>query len=115
MNFKHLTVVVGSVLLLSSAAISQSAYSTQVAQRNTNQQTQPSRTPPANAQPVRQPTKGEGCACPYDLNAQGNQCGRNSSWSKPGGKSPICYTTDKQSSSNLFTPGNNEAFSFNAL
>jgi hypothetical protein len=112
MNLKHLTVAVGSVLLLSSAAISQSAFSTQIAGKN--QQTQPTRTPPANAKPVRQATKGQGCLCPYDLDKDGNPCGRRSSWSRPSGKSPVCYTSDNQSSSSLFAPQSNETFSLNA-
>ncbi len=112
MNIKHLTLAVGSLLLLSSAAISQSAFSTQIAGKN--QQTQPTRTPPANAKPVRQATKGQLCLCPYDLDKRGNLCGGRSSWSKPSGKTPVCYTTDRQSSSSLFAPQSNEAFSFNA-
>jgi hypothetical protein len=110
MNLKHLTLAVGSLLLLSSAAISQSAFSTLIAGKN--QQTQPTRTPPTNAKPVRQATNGQKCLCPYDLDKEGNLCGRRSSWSRPNGKSPICYTTDNQSS--LFAPQSNKTLSFNA-
>ncbi|MDX2216921.1 MAG: YARHG domain-containing protein [Oculatellaceae cyanobacterium bins.114] len=41
--------------------------------------------------PSRQPTSGQGCDCPYDVDAAGRQCGRRSAYSRPGGASPICY------------------------
>lgn len=34
------------------------------------------------------------CPCPYSRMKNGRMCGRNSAWSKPGGKSPLCYETD---------------------
>ena len=34
------------------------------------------------------------CACPYDTAADGSKCGARSAWSKSGGKSPVCYTTE---------------------
>lgn len=32
-----------------------------------------------------------GCDCPYDYDVNGNQCGDRSAWSRPGGRTPICY------------------------
>lgn len=47
---------------------------------------------PALAQvPSRQPTSGQGCQCPYDIDAAGRRCGGRSAYSRPGGASPICY------------------------
>lgn len=34
------------------------------------------------------------CACPYSRDRGGRRCGRRSAWSRPGGYSPICYTSD---------------------
>lgn len=34
------------------------------------------------------------CPCPYSKMKNGRTCGRNSAYSKPGGKSPLCYATD---------------------
>jgi hypothetical protein len=34
------------------------------------------------------------CACPYDIASDGSNCGARSAWSKSGGKSPVCYTTE---------------------
>ena len=31
------------------------------------------------------------CPCPYNRMSNGRQCGGNSAYSKPGGRSPICY------------------------
>lgn len=39
------------------------------------------------------------CPCPYNTDSAGRQCGARSAWSKPGGRSPICYAkevTDEQ-------------------
>ncbi|WP_199336917.1 hypothetical protein [Oscillatoria sp. FACHB-1407] len=41
--------------------------------------------------PSRQPTTGQGCQCPYDIDAAGRRCGGRSAYSRPGGASPICY------------------------
>lgn len=34
------------------------------------------------------------CACPYNLDAFGSECGHLSLWSNPPGASPICYPSD---------------------
>ena len=34
------------------------------------------------------------CPCPYNLMKNGRRCGGNSAYSKPGGKSPLCYRDD---------------------
>lgn len=34
------------------------------------------------------------CACPYNRARDGSRCGARSAWSKPGGASPLCYTSD---------------------
>jgi hypothetical protein len=34
------------------------------------------------------------CACPFDIASDGSNCGARSAWSKSGGKSPVCYTTE---------------------
>lgn len=52
---------------------------------------QPPRTQPARSgQPVREPYVGT-CDCPYDRMRNGRRCGGNSAYSRPGGRSPICY------------------------
>jgi hypothetical protein len=37
---------------------------------------------------------GYPCACPYDLARNGQECGRRSAYSRPGGASPKCYVSD---------------------
>lgn len=34
------------------------------------------------------------CPCPYDTDRAGRKCGARSAWSKPGGRSPICYAKE---------------------
>jgi len=34
------------------------------------------------------------CPCPYNRDRAGRSCGRRSAYSKPGGKSPLCYPED---------------------
>lgn len=34
------------------------------------------------------------CPCPYNYTASGRRCGGNSAYSRPGGRSPICYPGD---------------------
>jgi hypothetical protein len=34
------------------------------------------------------------CPCPYSIARNGSNCGGRSAYSKPGGRSPICYPTD---------------------
>ncbi|MEP7452723.1 SH3 domain-containing protein [Phyllobacterium sp. SB3] len=43
-----------------------------------------------SGQPVRQPYSGT-CDCPYDYARNGSRCGGRSAYSRPGGRSPICY------------------------
>lgn len=40
--------------------------------------------------PIRSPYTGR-CDCPYDRKRNGHRCGGTSAWSRPGGRSPICY------------------------
>src|SRR5688572_24249739 len=35
--------------------------------------------------PIRAPTYGQGCDCPYDIASNGSRCGGRSAWSRPGG------------------------------
>lgn len=41
--------------------------------------------------PLREPTRGQGCQCPYDLDRRGGTCGGRSAYSRPGGEEPRCY------------------------
>jgi len=34
------------------------------------------------------------CPCPYNRASNGSRCGGRSAWSRPGGRSPICYADD---------------------
>jgi hypothetical protein len=34
------------------------------------------------------------CACPYNVDRAGHQCGRRSAYSRPGGYAPLCYPND---------------------
>jgi hypothetical protein len=34
------------------------------------------------------------CPCPYSVDRAGKSCGGRSAYSKPGGKSPVCYDKD---------------------
>lgn len=34
------------------------------------------------------------CACPYNVKRNGKPCGTASAYSKPGGRSPLCYERD---------------------
>ena len=34
------------------------------------------------------------CPCPYNKDRAGRNCGRRSAYSRPGGKSPLCYAED---------------------
>ena len=34
------------------------------------------------------------CPCPYNTDRAGRRCGARSAYSRPGGASPLCYTTD---------------------
>lgn len=34
------------------------------------------------------------CPCPYNTDRAGRSCGARSAWSKPGGRSPICYAKE---------------------
>ncbi|WP_352967508.1 SH3 domain-containing protein [Mesorhizobium sp. M1066] len=44
----------------------------------------------AAGDPVRAPVVGR-CDCPYDLMRNGRLCGGRSAYSRPGGRSPVCY------------------------
>ncbi|KAB2766067.1 SH3 domain-containing protein [Brucella anthropi] len=43
-----------------------------------------------SGQPVRPPYVGT-CDCPYDVMRNGRSCGGRSAYSRPGGRSPVCY------------------------
>ena len=34
------------------------------------------------------------CPCPYNRDRAGRKCGKRSAWSRPGGRSPLCYNRD---------------------
>jgi hypothetical protein len=34
------------------------------------------------------------CPCPYNVDRAGRACGRRSAYSRPGGRSPLCYDSD---------------------
>ena len=34
------------------------------------------------------------CPCPYNTDRAGRKCGKRSAYSKPGGRSPLCYEED---------------------
>lgn len=34
------------------------------------------------------------CPCPFNRASNGSRCGGRSAWSRPGGRSPICYADD---------------------
>lgn len=34
------------------------------------------------------------CPCPYNVDRAGRSCGRRSAYSRPGGRSPLCYPSD---------------------
>lgn len=34
------------------------------------------------------------CPCPYNRASNGSRCGGRSAWSRPGGRSPICFAED---------------------
>ncbi len=34
------------------------------------------------------------CPCPYNTDSAGRSCGRRSAYSRPGGRSPLCYRAD---------------------
>lgn len=47
--------------------------------------------PPSTPVPLRLPTFGQGCQCPYDYAADGSQCGFRSAYNQIGGNKPTCY------------------------
>lgn len=53
---------------------------------------QPQQQAPArrNGEPLRDPYVGT-CDCPYDRKRNGSRCGGTSAYSRPGGRSPVCY------------------------
>lgn len=34
------------------------------------------------------------CPCPYNRARNGSRCGKRSAWSRPGGRTPLCYESD---------------------
>lgn len=48
------------------------------------------RSEPAPGSPIRDPVYGS-CDCPYDYARNGSRCGGRSAYSRPGGRSPVCY------------------------
>lgn len=56
---------------------------------------------PASAADIRQVMIQESiaaypsnCPCPYNSAKNGSSCGRRSAYSRPGGRSPLCYPQD---------------------
>jgi len=45
---------------------------------------------------MRESLRGYGgsCPCPYNSDRAGRSCGARSAYSRPGGKSPLCYARD---------------------
>ncbi len=41
--------------------------------------------------PIRDPRRGQGCECPYDIAGSGQTCDGESEWSRPDGSNPACY------------------------
>ncbi|WP_414624181.1 hypothetical protein [Calothrix sp. CCY 0018] len=39
---------------------------------------------------VRAAVSGK-CDCPYDTDSRGRSCGKRSAYSRPSGRSPVCY------------------------
>lgn len=53
---------------------------------------------PVGAQtPSRAPVSGS-CDCPYDSDSSGRRCGGRSAYSRPGGRSPVCYVDNAPAS-----------------
>jgi hypothetical protein len=77
--------------LTAQAKIAEYGKNLQYAQR---QATVPPPQPAVSNQPtvvrVREPRSGS-CDCPYDYTSSGSRCGDRSAYSRPGGRSPICY------------------------
>jgi hypothetical protein len=46
---------------------------------------------------LRDPKRGQGCDCPYDIKSNGKPCRQESSYSQEGGKEPICYEGETKS------------------
>jgi hypothetical protein len=46
--------------------------------------------PARTGEPIRDPRVGN-CDCPYDRKRNGHRCGGSSAWSRPGGRSPVCF------------------------
>lgn len=44
--------------------------------------------------PVRAAVSGS-CDCPYDTDKRGRSCGKRSAYSRPSGRSPVCYIRDQ--------------------
>ena len=57
------------------------------------QQQQAATSAPQPDSPIRASVSGS-CDCPYDRDSSGRRCGRRSAYSRPGGRSPICYVGD---------------------
>jgi len=45
---------------------------------------------PIQMVPIRSAWHGS-CDCPYDYTRRGRRCGGRSAYSRPGGRSPVCY------------------------
>ena len=53
----------------------------------------PAATSTDTVKPAREPRTGS-CDCPYDRASNGSRCGGRSAYSRPGGRSPICYVSE---------------------
>lgn len=106
MHLKPFILGVGSLLLLSSAAIAQntakvSTFPTSESNTQTITLAKDTRNGTTLVEPrrIRVPTTGQGCSCPYDRASNGSICGGRSAYSKPRGQEPACYqgeTTSRQ-------------------
>lgn len=63
-----------------------------IPERTSKPASQPQANPDA---PVRAAVSGS-CDCPYDTDRRGRSCGKRSAYSRPGGRSPVCYVRDQQ-------------------
>jgi hypothetical protein len=95
---KLLAIAISSVLAICSAATAQTTSLTphpqQLGQTPTHAVPM---SEPTHEKPIRDPRLGQGCECPYDRDSVGQVCGGRSAYSsRPFGKKPACFTTDRQ-------------------
>lgn len=57
---------------------------------------EPDITPAPNPNAAVRASVSGSCDCPYDTDKRGRSCGKRSAYSRPGGRSPVCYVRDRQ-------------------